>query len=597
MKLNMSLLPLGIFLIIILVVSGCTPTAPEIVKITGINILEENQTMELGDEIQLTAIITPENATDKRIEWVSDDNNIAKVNETGMVNAISKGKTNITVITKDGDFSDTIKISVISQSTQPSEDDNIDKYIVDFITIEDSSAAKEISGVKINIFSDEERTNNVGNITTSDDGTTNIQLSNGEYWFTTSKDEYSEYKDNFTVSGSDLTIPTIYLSKVWKVTFVVAANSLIASNVDLRKNSLIKYGRSYSNNLPLKEVVITVYSDSEKTTDNKVASLTTNDSGIANISLPNGDYWFTAMLDTEAYHDEYHDENGMFSVSGENNNIIILMDPLCTITFDTNGGNDIPLQYVPAGDTATKPEDNPQKEGFNFTGWYEDANLAELFDFENTQITQDTTIYAGWLIKEYTVSFDINGCTTISSQTVKHGDKATRPVPDPTKNNYDFDDWYADETFNTIFDFENTQITQDMTIYAKWKAKACLATLQADINALKTKFPATGSGDEDWRNGDGKSYQLPSTTESGAEIAWNIPVAICPISGFDSSNAEIQFGYPITISPLGGISVCICSITAKISIGECSDIVTFNISTTTQTVEYKNYYSYSISAN
>jgi uncharacterized repeat protein (TIGR02543 family) len=590
MKLIKAILSFATILATMFLLIGCLPTTPEIVKVTGVSILEDNQILEIDDQLQLAALITPENATNKIIKWESDDTNIAKVSENGLVTALSPGVANIAVITEDGAFVDNIKIDVRSQSTQPTDDNITKKYIINFTTLEKSSVENELKEVTINLFSDENRTNNIGNITTNEQGIAELDLSNGNYWFNAIKEGYSEYEGSFNVNNADLTVPTIYLGKVWSVTFVIVANT------DFAKNSPIIYDKSYSNNPPLKGAVISIYSDSEKTIDDKIVTLNTNESGIAEINLSNSDYWFTATLDGEAYNKKYDKETGMFTVSSDKTNIIILLDPLYTIRFDTNGGSEIAIQNIPAGTTVAKPED-PEKVGYNFTGWYSDTNLTELFDFENNQITQDTIIYAGWTIKEYAVSFDVNGGTTITSQTVKHGEKATRPDSNPTKNNYNFDDWYTDETFNTAFDFGNTQITQDITIYAKWEEKTCLATLQADINALKAEFPATGNGDEDWRNGDGASYQLPNTTESGVDIVWNITVGVCPISGFDNSNTKIQFGYPITISPLGGISSCGCSITANIEIGECSSSVPFNVNTITETVQYEYYYSYSISAN
>ncbi|MFA5564221.1 MAG: hypothetical protein WDA32_08550, partial [Candidatus Caldatribacteriota bacterium] len=67
-------------------------------------------------------------------------------------------------------------------------------------------------------------------------------------------------------------------------------------------------------------------------------------------------------------------------------------------------------------------------------------------------------------------------------------------------------------------------------------------------------------------------------------------------SGFDSSISEIQFSYPAFTPPLGGVSACNCSITANISIGECSGQVTFGVTTMKKTIEQFVYsYSYSIS--
>lgn len=68
----------------------------------------------------------------------------------------------------------------------------------------------------------------------------------------------------------------------------------------------------------------------------------------------------------------------------------------------------------------------------------------------------------------YTVTFDVDGGSAVPSQSVRSGNKATKPE-DPTKASYTFAGWYEDSGFVTAFNF-NTAITADTTIYAKWTA-------------------------------------------------------------------------------------------------------------------------------
>ena len=70
--------------------------------------------------------------------------------------------------------------------------------------------------------------------------------------------------------------------------------------------------------------------------------------------------------------------------------------------------------------------------------------------------------------EEYTVTFDTDGGTEIASQTVKYGEKATRPDTDPEKEDYEFVDWYTDSFYNTIFDFDEA-IYSDTVIFGAFK--------------------------------------------------------------------------------------------------------------------------------
>lgn len=66
-----------------------------------------------------------------------------------------------------------------------------------------------------------------------------------------------------------------------------------------------------------------------------------------------------------------------------------------TVTFESNGGSKVPSQSVSYGQKAKKPE-NPTKEFHVFTGWFEDKELKQPFDFDKTTIRKSITLYAGW---------------------------------------------------------------------------------------------------------------------------------------------------------------------------------------------------------
>ena len=66
-----------------------------------------------------------------------------------------------------------------------------------------------------------------------------------------------------------------------------------------------------------------------------------------------------------------------------------------TVTFDTDGGNEMETASVKVGEKLTMPA-NPQKLGFNFRGWYSDTEKQIAYDF-NTPVTGDMTLYAKWV--------------------------------------------------------------------------------------------------------------------------------------------------------------------------------------------------------
>lgn len=137
-----------------------------------------------------------------------------------------------------------------------------------------------------------------------------------------------------------------------------------------------------------------------------------------------------------------------------------------TVTFMKDAETPFDTSVVKKGNTVGVPA-KPTNDGYSFGGWYTDVNCTTAYDF-NSPVNTDITLYAKWLAK-YTVSFDTDGGPTVESQTVVTGNKATKPTSTPTKKGYNFVGWYTDNTYTTEFDFENTIITDNTTIYAKFE--------------------------------------------------------------------------------------------------------------------------------
>ncbi len=68
--------------------------------------------VKIGNEISLSAVIDPADAADKRVKWLSLDDNIVTVNQYGMVKALGVGNTKVVVETLDGGFRDECEIVV-----------------------------------------------------------------------------------------------------------------------------------------------------------------------------------------------------------------------------------------------------------------------------------------------------------------------------------------------------------------------------------------------------------------------------------------------------------------------------------------------------
>ena len=71
------------------------------VLVSGITVSPDSKSLAVGGTVQLSATVTPNNATNKEYTWSSDDETVATVDETGLVTALKIGTCSITATAKD----------------------------------------------------------------------------------------------------------------------------------------------------------------------------------------------------------------------------------------------------------------------------------------------------------------------------------------------------------------------------------------------------------------------------------------------------------------------------------------------------------------
>lgn len=70
--------------------------------VSSVKLSESTVKLNLGQSVELKATVSPSNASNKALRWSSSNTAVAKVNEKGVVTAVSGGSAVITVITADG---------------------------------------------------------------------------------------------------------------------------------------------------------------------------------------------------------------------------------------------------------------------------------------------------------------------------------------------------------------------------------------------------------------------------------------------------------------------------------------------------------------
>lgn len=91
---------------------------------------------------------------------------------------------------------------------------------------------------------------------------------------------------------------------------------------------------------------------------------------------------------------------------------------------------------------------------------------ADKLTVSGSMSDSDVTVDVTFTAKDYTVTYESNGGSTVPSQTVKYNETANKPA-DPTKSGYTFAGWYTEEKLTNKYDFA-APVTGNITLYAKW---------------------------------------------------------------------------------------------------------------------------------
>lgn len=156
-----------------------------------------------------------------------------------------------------------------------------------------------------------------------------------------------------------------------------------------------------------------------------------------------------------------------------------------TLTYDLN----YPEQSVPL--TSVEVEKggslasgnlnvlNPTRLGYEFLGWYKNADLSgELFT-ENTILEENMTVYAKWekelVLDKVTLTYDLNypeQPVPLTSVEVEKGKSLLSSgirILRPTRAGYTFEGWYFNKDTTGLAFTENSLINENLVVYAKWK--------------------------------------------------------------------------------------------------------------------------------
>ena len=160
-----------------------------------------------------------------------------------------------------------------------------------------------------------------------------------------------------------------------------------------------------------------------------------------------------------------------------------------TISFNANGGSGAPSSITKKHFTnAILPTATPSRAGYTFKGWgtSSSASYAAYQPGSTFYTNANTTLYAVWSAKTYTISYNANGGSGgPGAQTKTHGIKMLISRVEPTRSGYTFLGWSTSPLASSASyqPGEWYYANADRTFYAVWKKNApATYTVSYDAN-------------------------------------------------------------------------------------------------------------------
>ena len=103
---------LSVCLALVLAFSLAAPSMAATVKVTGVKLSETELVLIPGESASLTATVTPYNASNEKVTWESNREDIVYVSSNGTVTAQKVGTADVTAVTKDGGYRAVCRVTV-----------------------------------------------------------------------------------------------------------------------------------------------------------------------------------------------------------------------------------------------------------------------------------------------------------------------------------------------------------------------------------------------------------------------------------------------------------------------------------------------------
>ena len=93
-------------------IATCVVTVGEYIPVTGVELSKNAVNININEDVTVTATVRPERASNKNVEWSTNDSAVATVSANGVITGYARGSATITVSTIDGGFTAAVAVTV-----------------------------------------------------------------------------------------------------------------------------------------------------------------------------------------------------------------------------------------------------------------------------------------------------------------------------------------------------------------------------------------------------------------------------------------------------------------------------------------------------
>lgn len=410
--------------------------------VTKIDIVGAAEQLILGKTMQLSAVVSPNNADNKNVRWSTSNSQIASVSASGLVTPVSEGKVSITCEATDGYGTkafvniEVIEIPEVESLTLSAKEKDISQKTVTLILGEQLTLQPEVK---------------------PDNAPQNVS--------------YRVLPDNGTITVAENGI--VFANAPGTVTLIATAGKI----TDYLQITVVVMPTSVTINaaknwMDIDDQMVLSASLQPANVSEKTVSWSSSNPEIASVNAETGMVTAIAPGDVQITCE---------AAGGIKNSIQLTVRQPITVTFDANGGNCYVQERGAFSNFELGTLPTPTRKYYSFDGWYSAPEGGVKYTATST-LKQSATLYAHWNGNPYTVTLDANGGTINGEATATMQgtvDSKLGTIANPVRKYYDFLGWYSADGEMVTSDYVQSN-DSNLTLKAHWKARPSTITFDAN---------------------------------------------------------------------------------------------------------------------